>query len=192
MIASLQGTVLKRGAEHVVVGMGGVGVLVFVPRSVLEDTAVNQPIFLYTHLIVRETELTLYGFKHEDELQLFEVLLGVKGIGPKVGVAIISTLSPELLKSAIVREETAVLQRVPGIGKKTAERIMFDLRDKLDFTGGADTAVSLVTDSDAEVIEFLTALGFSIIEAQTALQKIPRDIKNVDERVQSALQLLGQ
>ena len=192
MIASLQGTVLKRGAEHVVVGVGGVGVLVFVPRSVLEDTAVNQSIFLHTHLIVRETELTLYGFKHEDELQLFEVLLGVKGIGPKVGVAIISTLSPELLKSAIVREETAVLQRVPGIGKKTAERIMFDLRDKLDFTAGADTAVSLVTDSDAEVIEFLTALGFSIIEAQTALQKIPRDIKNVDERVQSALQLLGQ
>lgn len=192
MIASLQGTVLKRGADFVVVGVGGVGVLVFVPRSVLEDTAVNQSIFLHTHLIVREAELTLYGFKHEDELQLFEVLLGVKGIGPKVGVAIISTLSPELLKSAIVREETAVLQRVPGIGKKTAERIMFDLRDKLDFTAGADTAVSLVTDSDAEVIEFLTALGFSIIEAQTALQKIPRDIKNVDERVQTALQLLGQ
>lgn len=192
MIASLSGLVLKGGEDFVVVGVGGVGIRVFVPRTVLEDTAVGRQINLHTHLIVRETELTLYGFKHEDELQLFEVMLGVKGIGPKVGLSIVSTLSPELLKSAILREETAVLQRVPGIGKKTAERIMFDLRSKLDFSLDATTAVSLVTDNDAEVIEFLTALGFSIVEAQSALQKIPRDVQGVDERVQQALQFLGQ
>ena len=192
MIASLSGLVLKGGEDFVVVGVGGVGIRVFVPRTVLEDTAVGRQINLHTHLIVRETELTLYGFKHEDELQLFEVMLGVKGIGPKVGLAIVSTLSPELLKSAILREETAVLQRVPGIGKKTAERIMFDLRSKLDFSLESTTAVSLVTDNDAEVIEFLTALGFSIVEAQSALQKIPRDVQGVDERVQQALQFLGQ
>jgi Holliday junction DNA helicase RuvA len=192
MIASLQGPILKRSEDYVVVGVGGVGVRVFVPRTVLEDTAVGEQVYLHTHLIVRETELTLYGFKHEDELQIFEIMLGVKGVGPKVGVAIVSTLSPELLKSAIMREETAVLQRVPGIGKKTAERIMFDLRNKLDFSLDSPTAVSLVTDNDAEVIEFLTALGFSIVESQAALQKIPRDVKAVDERVQVALQLLGQ
>jgi holliday junction DNA helicase RuvA len=196
MIASLQGSVLKRAHDFVVVGVGGVGVQVFVPRTVLENTAVGDAIFLHTHLIVRETELTLYGFRHEDELQLFEILLGLKGIGPKVGVAILSTLSPDLLKSAIVREDTAVLQRVPGIGKRTAERIMFDLRGKLDVSlgsgGAGNTAVTLITDHDAEVIEFLTALGFSIIEAQTALQKTPRDIQGVDARVQYALQLLGQ
>ncbi|MCA9981578.1 MAG: Holliday junction branch migration protein RuvA [Anaerolineales bacterium] len=192
MIASLSGLVLKGGEDFVVVGVGGVGIRVFVPRTVLEDTAVGRQINLHTHLIVRETELTLYGFKHEDELQLFEVMLGVKGIGPKVGLAIVSTLSPELLKSAILREETAVLQRVPGIGKKTAERIMFDLRSKLDFSLESTTAVSLVTDNDAEVIEFLTALGFSIVEAQSALQKISRDVQGVDERVQQALQFLGQ
>lgn len=192
MIASLQGTVLKRGEDNIVVGVGGVGVRLFVPRTVLEDTAVGRHINLHTHLIVRETELTLYGFKHEDELNLFEIMLGVKGVGPKVGLAIVSTLSPELLKSAIMREETAVLQRVPGIGKKTAERIMFDLRNKLDFSLDSTTAVPLVADSDAEVIEFLTALGFSIVESQSALQKIPRDIEGVDERVQYALQFLGQ
>ncbi|MCB0032491.1 MAG: Holliday junction branch migration protein RuvA [Anaerolineales bacterium] len=194
MIASINGTVQKRNEDNVVVNVGGIGVRVYVPRTVLEDVGgVGRAISLFTHLIVRETELTLYGFKHEDELSLFEILLGVNGVGPKVALAILSTLSPELLKSAIVREETAVLQRVPGIGKKTAERMMFQLRDKLDFTvGDSAAAVPLVADADAEVIDFLTALGFSIVEAQTALQKIPRDIQTVDEKVQVALQYLGQ
>jgi Holliday junction DNA helicase RuvA len=96
-----------------------------------------------------------------------------------------------MLKSAIMREETAVLQRVPGIGKKTAERIMFQLRDKLDLTL-VSTAVPLVSDVDADVIDFLTGLGFSIVEAQSALQNIPRDVKSFDERVQMALQHLDQ
>lgn len=194
MIASINGTVQKRNDDNVIVNVGGIGVRVYVPRTVLEDVGgIGRAISLFTHLIVRETELTLYGFKHEDELSLFEILLGVNGVGPKVALAILSTLSPELLKSAIVREETAVLQRVPGIGKKTAERMMFQLRDKLDFTvGDSAAAVPLVADADAEVIDFLTALGFSIVEAQTALQKIPRDVQTVDEKVQVALQYLGQ
>lgn len=194
MIASINGTVQKRNDDNVIVNVGGIGVRVYVPRTVLEDVGgIGRAISLFTHLIVRETELTLYGFKHEDELSLFEILLGVNGVGPKVALAILSTLSPELLKSAIVREETAVLQRVPGIGKKTAERMMFQLRDKLDFNvGDSAAAVPLVADADAEVIDFLTALGFSIVEAQTALQKIPRDVQTVDEKVQVALQYLGQ
>jgi Holliday junction DNA helicase RuvA len=136
--------------------------------------------------------MALYGFKQEDELALFEVLLTVNGVGPKVGLAILSTLSPDLLKTAIMREDSGVLQRVPGIGKKTAERMMFQLRDKLDFSGPSAANVPLVTDTDAEVIDFLTALGFSIVEAQAALQKIPRTVQTVEERVQLALQYLGQ
>ncbi len=192
MIASISGPILKQEETSLIVGVGGVGVRVFVPKTVLEDTpGVGRNIRLHTHLIVRETELTLYGFETEEDLQLFEVLLGVNGVGPKVALAILATLSPELLKSAIMQEETAVLQRVPGIGKKTAERIMFQLRDKLDFTA-VTSAVPLVSDVDAEVIDVLTALGFSIVEAQTALQQVPRDAKTVDERVQSALQHLDQ
>lgn len=194
MIASISGTIQKRNNDNIIINVGGIGVRVFVPRTVLEDVgAIGRAISLSTHLIVRETDLALYGFKHEDELTLFEVLLGVNGVGPKVALSILSTLSPELLKSAILREETSILQRVPGIGKKTAERIMFQLRDKLDFAmGDSAAAVPLVADADAEVIDFLTALGFSIVEAQTALQKIPRDVQTVDERVQVALQYLGQ
>ncbi|MEM7801676.1 MAG: Holliday junction branch migration protein RuvA [Chloroflexota bacterium] len=193
MIASLNGSLLQRADDSLVVGVGGIGLRVFCPKSVMENTGgVGTQLFLHTHLIVRETELTLYGFSSEEELNLFNILLGVNGVGPKVGLAILSTLSPELLKSAILREETAALQRVPGIGKKTAERIMFQLRDKLDFSVESAINVPLVNDTDAEVIDFLTSLGFSIVEAQTALQKIPRDLGSVEDKVQSALQFLGQ
>ncbi len=192
MIATLSGTIQFIGRDNLVIKVGGVGVRVFVPRTVLEDVGgVGRSILLHTHLIVREQDLSLYGFETTEDLQLFEVLLTVSGVGPKVALAILSTLSPELLKSAIIREETAVLQRVPGIGKKTAERIMFQLRDRLALAAG-DTAVPLVSDVDADVIDLLTGLGFSIIEAQTALQQIPREVRGIDERLQQALQYLDQ
>ncbi|MBK6328827.1 MAG: Holliday junction branch migration protein RuvA [Chloroflexi bacterium] len=192
MIASLSGTIQFIGPDHLVIKVGGVGVRVFVPKTVLEDVGgVGRSIMLHTHLIVREQDLSLYGFESTEDLQLFEVLLTVNGVGPKVALAILSTLSPELLKSAIMREETAVLQRVPGIGKKTAERMMFQLRDKLDLSQ-ASSNMPLVADIDADVIDILTSLGFSIVEAQSALQKLPREVKNVDERVQLALQYLDQ
>lgn len=192
MIASLNGTIQRIGKDNLIVAVGGVGVRVFVPRTVLEDVGgVGRRIFLYTYFIVREQELALYGFETEEDLNLFELLLGVNGVGPKVGLAILSTLSPEMLKSAIVQEEAVILQRVPGIGKKTAERIMFQLRDKLDFTA-VPTAIPFISDVDTDVMDFLTGLGFSIVEAQSALQKLPREAKTVDERVQLALQFLDQ
>jgi Holliday junction DNA helicase RuvA len=153
--------------------------------------SVGGSLNLHTHLVVKETELSLYGFESEEDLKLFEVLLDVNGVGPKVGLAILSTLSPDVLKGAIAREETAVLQRVPGIGKKTSERIMFHLRDKLDLTADM-VAMPFVTDLDGDVIDVLTSLGFSIVESQTALQHIPRDVTELDARVQLALQHLDQ
>jgi Holliday junction DNA helicase RuvA len=190
MIASISGPILKIESGSLVVGVGGVGLRLSVPRTVLENAGgLGRPIVLHTHLIVREDELALYGFESEEDLALFQVLLGVSGVGPKVALSMLSTLSPELLKGAILREDTAVLQRVPGIGKKTAERIMFQLRDKLEVTAGA-SAVLPVSDVDADVIDILTGLGFSIIEAQSALQRVPREAQGVDERVQLALQVL--
>lgn len=192
MIASLSGTIQKVEQNSLIINVGGVGLRVFVPRTVLENVGeMGRRITLHTRLQVREDDLSLFGFEVEDDLQLFEVLLGVSGVGPKVALSILGTLSPELLKSAIMREETAVLQRVPGIGKKTAERIMFQLRDKLDLSGPA-TALPLVSDVDADVIDILTSLGFSIIEAQAALQHVPREVRAMDERVQGALQYLDQ
>ncbi len=192
MIATLEGRIQHIGADHLIVALGGVGLRVLVPRSVLENAGgTGRPVHLHTHLLVRETELTLFGFPTAEELTLFEMLLGVSGVGPKVALAILSTLSPELLKRAILHEETAVLQRVPGIGKKTAERLMFQLRDRLDLTAEIGT-MPLVSDVDADVIEVLTSLGFSIIEAQTALQNLPREAGDINSRVQLALQYLDE
>jgi Holliday junction DNA helicase RuvA len=192
MIASLSGTIQKVEQNSLIVNVGGVGLRVFVPRTVLENVGeMGRRITLHTRLQVREDDLSLFGFEQEDDLQLFEVLLGVSGVGPKVALSILGTLSPELLKSAIMREEVGVLQRVPGIGRKTAERIMFQLRDKLDLSGPA-AALPLVSDVDADVIDILTGLGFSIIEAQAALQHVPREVRAIDERVQGALQYLDQ
>lgn len=192
MIASINGSVIKIAADHLVIGVGGVGLQVFVPKPVLENLgSVGRQLNLFTHLVVRETELALYGFVNEEDRYLFEVLLNVNGVGPKVGLAILSTLSPDVLKGAIVREDSAVLQRVPGIGKKTAERIMFYLRDKLDFTAEV-AAMPFVSDVDSDVIDILTSLGFSIVEAQTAVQRVPRDVQDLDARVQLALQQLDQ
>ena len=191
MIAGINGTIQKIEENSLVLGVGGVSVRVSVPKTVLRNLpGVGRSLRLHTHLIVREQELSLYGFETEEDLSLFEILLGISGVGPKVALSILATLSPELLKGAIIREETAVLQRVPGIGKKTAERIMFQLRDKLDFTAET-TTIPLVNDIDADVIDVLTSLGFSIVEAQSALQNLPRDVTNVNERVQLALQFLG-
>jgi Holliday junction DNA helicase RuvA len=192
MIATISGVIGKVGDSFLVIDVGGVGVRVFVPNPVLETSGgTGRKIALHTHLIVRETELALYGFPSEEELDLFELLLAVNGVGPKVGLSMLSTLSPEILKGAIIREETGVLQRVPGIGKKTAERIMFQLRDKLDMTAEAAVTV-LMSDEDQDVIDFLTTLGFSIVEAQTALQNIPADVEGIDGRVQAALQFLDK
>ncbi len=192
MIAGISGTIQKIGKDHLVLRVGGVSLRVFVPRTVLENVGgLGRSLALHTHLLVREDALTLYGFEDEDDLALFEILLGISGVGPKVALSILSTLSPELLKSAIMREEPAVLQRVPGIGKKTAERLLFQLRDKLDLTAEAAT-LPFVSDVDADVIAVLTSLGFSIVEAQAALQNIPREVQQMDARVQAALQYLDQ
>jgi len=192
MIASLSGTVQKIEPSSLIIHLGGIGLRVFVPRTVLEDVGgVGRRLTLHTHLQVREDNLSLFGFENEDDLQLFQMLLDVNGVGPKVALAILGTLSPELLKGAIMREETAVLQRVRGIGKKTAERIMFHLRDKLDLSGTAEI-MPLVSDVDADVIDILTGLGFSIVEAQSALQHVPREVSAIDERVGAALQFLDQ
>ncbi|MBP9501583.1 MAG: Holliday junction branch migration protein RuvA [Candidatus Promineofilum sp.] len=192
MIASLSGTVQKIESNSLIIHIGGVGLRVNVPRTVLEDVGgAGRRITLHTHLLVREDALALFGFETEDDLQLFELLLGVNGVGPRLALAILGTLSPELLKSAVMREDAAVLQRVPGIGKKTAERIMFHLRDKLKLDATA-AALPLVSDVDADVIDILTGLGFSIVEAQSALQHVPREVTAIDERVGAALQYLDQ
>jgi Holliday junction DNA helicase RuvA len=147
---------------------------------------VGQAVELFTHLHVRENELTLFGFLTEEELALFKLLLSISGVGPKVALALLGTVSPDALRQAVVQDEPNLLSRVPGIGPKTARAIIFHLKDKIIPTGLE--ATPLLSDTDAEVIAALTGLGFSLVEAQAALQNLPRDDESpVEERVRQAL-----
>jgi len=175
------------GKGHVVIRAGGIGLQVRVPSSVLAQLdGTGRPVELFTHLHVRENELALYGFLTEEELTLFELLLSISGVGPKVALALLGTVSPDALRQAVVQEEPGLLSRVPGIGPKTAKAIIFHLKDKIIPTGVE--AAGLLSDADAEVIAALTGLGFSLVEAQAALQSLPRgEDLSVEERVRQAL-----
>lgn len=187
LIDYVAGEVRSLEKESVVVSIGGVGLRVLVPRSVLEVAQVGRPITIFTNLVVREDALTLYGFATEEERALFNTLTSVTGVGPKMGLSILSTLSVEQLRSAVVREEAAILTRVPGVGKKTAEKIVFELKGKMGDT--VLQGLTVVDDVDQEVLAVLTSLGYSIVEAQGAIQSIPRDAaRDVESRVMLALQ----
>jgi Holliday junction DNA helicase RuvA len=187
MIDRLSGTVWSTSEDHIVVRVGGVGLHVRVPVGVLAQLDdLGQPVELFTHLHVRENEWALFGFLTEEELTLFKLLLSISGVGPKVAMALLGTVSPDALRQAVVQEEPGLLSRVPGIGPKTARAIIFHLKDKI-IPSGVES-VPLLSDTDAEVIAALTGLGFSLVEAQAALQSLPRDDGlPVEERVRQAL-----
>lgn len=186
MIASLTGRVSAVGKTYLVVDVGGVGFKVYVPAGLLGRDQLGQTVELQTFLQVRENALSLYGFSSEDELSLFELLLSVERVGPRVSLALLSTLSPEALRTAIAQGSTDVLARVPGIGPKTARKISFDLKDKVKAEMGV-AAVPALTDADVEVIAALTSLGYSVAEAQAALQSLPPETMTLEEKIRLAL-----
>jgi Holliday junction DNA helicase RuvA len=188
MIDIVSGQVASVDKTSLVVMVGGVGLRISVPRTVFDTVhGPGHAVTLYTYLAVREDSLTLYGFMTEEDRTIFETLIGVTGIGPRLALSILSSLSIDHLRSAVGREEPEILTRVPGIGKKTAEKIIFELKGKLGV--GMMPGMSVVSDIDTEVIAALTNLGYSVVEAQSAIQSIPRDApKDVESRILAALQ----
>jgi Holliday junction DNA helicase RuvA len=186
MLASLTGRVSSVGKTHLVVEVGGIGFQVHVPVNLRGRDKLGQTIELYTYLQVRENDLSLYGFSSEDELTLFELLLSVDRVGPRVALATLSALSPDTLRAAIAQGNTDVLAQTPGIGPKMARKIAFVLKDKVEAEIGV-TAAPALTDADAEVIEALTTLGYSVVEAQAALQSLPTEEMPLEEKVRLAL-----
>lgn len=193
MIASVQGVLAAKGKDHVIVDLGGVGLKVFVPTSSLDRLgSPGQKISLVTHLHVRENELALYGFASVEERELFELLLGVSGVGPRTALNMISALSPEVLREAIARGDVASLTRIPGIGKKVAERLVVDLRDKIGAAGARETVPFVgLTAAEAEVVAALTSLGYSVMEAQEAVRSLPDEKLELEEQLLLALRYLG-
>jgi len=192
LIGRIRGEVLEKWEGALLLDINGIGFIVQVPADLL-DMMDGSTVTLYTYLHVRQDELTLYGFGDRESLQLFRMLLGVPGIGPRVALSILSHVPVEILHQAVAREEVALLARVPGIGPKKARQIVFALRDKI----GAE-AIGIVgppiTDADSEVIAALTALGYSAAEAHAALRTLPPEARDkpVEERVRLALSSLAR
>ncbi len=192
MIAFLEGTLASRHEDRLTVQMGAVGLWVFVPRPLADRLTVGQPVALHTHLVVREDALTLYGFETAEARDLFILLLGVNGVGPRLALAILSALTPAALRRAVFQEQADVFQRVPGVGKKTAQKIVLHLQDRLR-PEDTLTAVAAMPDVDSEVLEALIALGYSVVEAQTAIQALPSNApSDVETRLRLALQSLSR
>jgi Holliday junction DNA helicase RuvA len=183
MIARLRGTAVASTADGLVLDVGGVGYLVAATPSALRKAEAGAEVTVETYLHVREDTLQLYGFADRAERELFVQLLTVNGVGPKVALAIVSGSPAEDLKRAIVREDAARFQAIPGIGKKTAERIVLELKEKM----GAPDLVS-VPPSDGHVVarDALVELGYSLADAERALAETDADA-TPEERVRQAL-----
>ncbi len=189
MISHLRGKILMRGEDFVVIDVGGVGFRVRVPASTLEMVGLEGAnCELFTHLQVREDDLSLFGFATQDELDLFQRVLTVSGIGPKAALSILSSAPPASVRAAIAQGNLDALTGIPGIGKKTAQRLVLELKGKLDLSGGEAIEISPV---DQEVIAVLVNLGYSTSEAQRAAHAVPASEKLVEDRVRAALRYLG-
>ncbi len=188
MISVLNGRVIETLPDGLVVGLGGIGLQVSVPAATRERLHPGDEIFLYTYLIVRQDALTLYGFESREEREIFSLLLGVDGIGPKSALAVLSTLSPDAIRRAVFHEQPEVFSRAPGVGRKTAQKILLHLQDKISAAGGGLVPAAGYSDLDAELVAALTGLGYSVVEAQAALQSIPKDTPaDLEERLRAAL-----
>ena len=193
MIASLQGIVDAIGNDRMVVNVNGVGFKVSVPTSVLsEGGVIGREIKLFTHLHVREDELTLYGFAAPEDLRLFDILLSVSGLGPRTALAMLSAMGADQLTLAIASASTEMLTSIPGIGRKTADRIILELKDKV----GAFVTVTpagRVAQENTDVLSALTSLGYSVAEAAHAIAILPSGKKlSMEDRIKLALQYLGK
>jgi len=187
MISTLRGEISQVEDNALIVEVGGVGLRVFAPAPLRARVKAGEAIFLFTHLVVREDALTLYGFESQSDRDLFNTLLGVDGVGPKVALSVLSSMTLDAIQRAIFADEAELLSKIPGVGKKTAQKMALHLKDKLK-PGDTLARVASMADYDSEVLAALTALGYSVIEAQSAIQSLPKDApKEVEERLRVAL-----
>lgn len=188
MIVTLEGTLTAASHSFAIVDVGGVGLRAFIPTSTAAQLPPpGQRVRLFTHLHVREDDLSLYGFSTAGELELFEQLLSVSGLGPTKSLAIISGSPVDAIRTYIWTENTAALAKVPGVGARTAARIVLDLKSKI----GPVSATSGPPSVDSELLSWLTTLGFPPADAQRAVASLPRDAAMpFEEKARKALAIL--
>jgi Holliday junction DNA helicase RuvA len=191
MIARLEGIIVHTAEKFLIIDVSGVGYKLYVTTETLSATKLGDHAFFWVYTSVRENSIDLYGFKNTNEMSFFELLLDVSGIGPRSALSILAIAPIDTLKRAIATGDTGYLNKVSGIGKKTAEKIIVELRDKLqDFKSDGDTPGLLRDESD--IIEALKSLGYSQNEARDALKKVPVTTVGTNARIKEALQVLGK
>ena len=192
MIAGLHGKLESVGSDWAIIDVGGIGFQVYMPTSTLSSMgAIGEEVKLYTHLHLREDNATLYGFASTDELGLFQSLIGVSGLGPKLALAMLSAMNVEKLTMAIATGSTDLLTVVPGIGKKMAERLILELKEKIG-AGWITTPAAQLAQENTDVLAALTSLGYSVVEANRAVATLPPSSDlSLEERIKQALQYFG-
>ena len=190
MITSVEGTHVASGVDWVDVTVGGVTLRAHVPQSTVERLGpAGDKIRLFTHLQSKDDGLTLFGFLTEEVRSAFEALIGVNGVGPRSALSVLSSLSPESLALAVASGDTDAFKGIPGVGTKTAGRIVLDLKGKLD----QRLAVTAVAREDGEVLDALTALGYTVAEARAAVSSLsPDSDMPLEDKVRLSLQRIGQ
>lgn len=191
MISRIEGTIVHIAEKFLVVDVSGVGYKINITTEAISSLEIGQHSFFWIHTAVRENSIDLYGFRNMNELSFFELLLGVSGIGPKSALSVLMVAPVDTLKRAIATGDTGYLNKVSGIGKKTAEKIIIELRDKLkDYKNENDDAGSMRDESD--ILEALKSLGYSQYEARDALKEVPATITGTNARIKEALKMLGK
>ena len=193
MIASLQGIIDAISKDSMIVNVNGIGFKLSVPTSVLSELgAVGREVKLYTHMHVREDDLSLYGFSSVDELRLFETLISVSGLGPKTAMGMLSAMSADQLAMAIASGSVEMLTTIPGIGKKTADRLILELKDKVGSVM-ISTPSGRAAQENADVVTALVSLGYTVVETARAVNSLPTGKKlSLEEKIKLALQYLGK
>ena len=190
MISYIKGNVIIKKERFIVVSVGSIGYQIYLTAQDLEKIRESDELKVYTHTHVREDALELYGFQTWSELEFFSQLIEISGVGPRSALAVMSVAPLEDIKKAVVHGDPAILQQVAGIGKKTAERIIVELKEKVKFTTDFDTD-GLMNIGDTQVIEALNSLGYKDKEIRPIITKISPDITDLGERIREALKILG-
>jgi Holliday junction DNA helicase RuvA len=191
MIAYLRGQIINKASGYVIVEVNGLGYQVFVGENLGNELKANTEVELYTHHQVREEASDLYGFKTIDDLSLFELLLSVSGVGPKSALGVLSLASADDIKEAIVRGDADLLTKVAGIGKKTAERLVLELKNKV-MRVSSGTSLESATLGSSDELDALMSLGYSLSEARTALNAVSSEVIDSGERVKAALKKMAK
>ena|SRR3989338_143896 len=189
MISRLNGKIISITDKTIVIDVGGIGFLVYATSDTLTRTKQGETINLFTYMAVRENAIELYGFSDENELSFFEMLIGISGIGPKSALGILAVAPADTMRRAIASGDMSYMTKISGIGKKTAEKIVIELRDKLQKQGHINNKEEFREELD--VLEALKSLGYSQQEARDALKEISPDITDTGAKVKEALKILG-